>query len=118
MQLSSSMTTMPPEPMDGTQLRQRLVVHRVSNISLGMQPPRAAGLHRLDVAAVGAAFAHIVDEGLERRAQRHLHQARVGHLAHERKHFGAGALGAAGLSEPGRTLIDDGRHVCTRSRRC
>ena len=48
----------------------------------------------------GAAFAHVVDEGLERRAQRHLHQARVAHLAHQREDLGAGALGAAGLAEP------------------
>jgi hypothetical protein len=62
MQLSSSITTMPPEPMIEPSLpsfrSRRRVEHLVRNASAG----RAAGLHRLDRVAAHAAFADVVDE--------------------------------------------------------
>ena len=63
------------------------------------------------MAAIGAAFADIVDEGFERRAKRHFDQAGVGDLADQREHLGAGALGAAGLGEPGGSFGHDGGDV-------
>ena len=97
---------------DGAELRQGLVVHRgVEHLLRDAAAGGAAGLHGLDVLAVAAAFADVVDEGLERRAQRHLHQAGVVDLADQREDLGAGALGAAGLGEPGRALGHDGRDV-------
>ena len=68
-------------------------------------------MHRFDVTAAGGAFADVVDEALERSAKGHFDEAGVLDLADERKHFGAGALGAAGLSEPLRTAADDGGDV-------
>ena len=62
---------------DGAELRQGLVVHRgVEHLLRDAAAGGPAGLHGLDVLAVGTAFAHVVDEGLERRSQGHFHQAR------------------------------------------
>ena len=51
----------------------------------------SAGLHRLDVVAVHAAPADVVDELAERGAQRHFHQAGVLDFADQREHLGARA---------------------------
>jgi len=39
MHVSSSMTIMPPEPMIGAELGERLVIDRRVEVFLGMQPP-------------------------------------------------------------------------------
>ena len=84
---------------DGAELRQRLVIHRgIEHLLRDAAARRAAGLHGLDLLAVAAAFADVVDEGLERRAQRHFHQAGVVDLADQREDLGARALGAAGFA--------------------
>ena len=81
-------------------------------MSAGMQPPEGPPVcTALIVAAVRAALADVVDELRERRAERHLDEARAVHLADQREDLGARALGAAGLGEPGRALGDDRRDV-------
>ena len=90
MQLSSSMTTMPPEPMMEPSCAEGLVVHRgVEHLVRDAAAGRAAGLDGFDGAAVGAAAADVVDERLERRAERHLDQAGVLDLADQREDLGA-----------------------------
>ena len=63
---------------------------------------RAAGLHRLDRAAVGHAAAHLLDDVPQRRAHRHFDQAGVANLAGERKDLGPLALLGADAGEPAR----------------
>ena len=97
---------------DRAELRERLVVdRRVEHVGGDAAARGPAGLDGLDVAAVGAALADVVDELGERRAERHLDEAGAVHLADQREDLGARALGAAGLGEPGRPLRDDGRDV-------
>ena len=97
---------------DGADLRQALVVDgRVEHLDGDAAAGGPAGLHGLDAAPGDRAFADVVDEALERRAQRHLDEAGVLHLAHQREDFGSGALGAAGFSKPSRAAGDDGRDV-------
>ena len=97
---------------DGAKLRQALVIdRRIQHLDRNAAARGPAGLHGLDAPAVHRALAHVVDEVLQRRAQRHLHQAGVLDLAHQRKHFGSGAFHAAGLGKPRRTAADDGRDV-------
>ena len=97
---------------DGADLGEAFVVdggveHLHGNAAAG----GSAGLHGFHAAAGRGAFADVVDEALERRAQRHFDQAGVLHLAHQREDFGAGALGAAGFGKPGGAARDDGRDV-------
>ena len=93
-------------------LREALVVdRRVEHLDGNAAAGWAAGLHGFYAAAGDSAFANVVDEALERRAQRHLHQAGVLHLAHQREDFCARALGAARFSKPGGAASDDGRDV-------
>ena len=97
---------------DRAQLRERLVVdRRVEHLGRDAAAGGAARLHGLDVAAVRAALADVVDEARQWRAQGHLHEARGLHLADQREDLGAGRLGAADLGEPGRAPRDDGGDV-------
>ena len=97
---------------DRADLGQRLVVDgRVEHVQRDAAAGGTAGLHRLDLAAVGGAAADVVDELGQGRAQGHLHEAGVLDLAHEREDLGAGALGRAGVAEPGWSAGHDGRHV-------
>lgn len=97
---------------DGAELHEGFVVHRGIEHFLGdAAAGRTAGLHGLDLAAGGAAFADVIDESLERSAEGHFDEAGIGHLADQGEDLGAGALGAAGLAEPGGSLGDDRRHV-------
>ncbi len=70
-----------------------------------------ARLYGLDLPAGHASLADVVDEGLERRPQRHLNQAGVMHLADEGEYLRSGTLWAAGFREPRRALRDDGSDV-------
>ena len=97
---------------DRADLRERLVVDgRVEHVERDAAARGTAGLHGLDLAAVRGAAADVVDELGQRRAEGHLDEAGVLDLAHEREDLGAGALGAAGLAEPGRAAGHDGRDV-------
>ena len=61
---------------DRAELGERLVVDgRVEHVRRDAAARRAAGLHGLDVAAVRAALADVVDELGERRPERHLDEA-------------------------------------------
>ena len=71
----------------------------------------AAGLHRLDGAAGGAAAAHFVNDLGERDAHRHFDQAAVADFAHDRKHLRAFALLGAQRRERRRAVGDDPGHV-------
>ena len=63
---------------DRAELAQRLEIdRRVEHVVRDAAAGRAAGLHRLDVVAVHAAAADIIDELAERGAERHLDQAGV-----------------------------------------
>ena len=86
---------------DGADLREGFVVDgRVEHFDGNAAARGSAGLHGFDAAAGDGAFADVVDEALERRAERHFDQAGVLDFADQRKDLGAGALGAAGLCKP------------------
>ena len=63
------------------------------------------------MAAANCAFADVVDEALEGRAEGHFDEAGVLDFADEREDLGAGTFGAAGLRKPGGSAADDGRDV-------
>ena len=89
----SSMTIMPPEPMIEPSCGERLVVdRRVEQVGRDAAAGGAAGLHRLDRAAVGDAAADVLDDLPQRRPHRHLDQAGVAHLAGQREDLRALAL--------------------------
>ena len=103
MQEVSSMTIMPPEPMMEPTLRQRFVIHRQIQVLLGNAAARrAAGLHGLELLAVGNAAADIVDDFAQRDAHGHFDQAGVGDPAGQGEDLGALALFRADDGEPGR----------------
>src|ERR1035437_7574374 len=68
-------------------------------------------LHGFYAAAGHGSFSDVVDEALQRSSQRHLHQAGVLNLAHQRKDLGPGTLLAAGLGKPSRAARDDGGDI-------
>ncbi len=77
-----------------------------------MQPPEGPPVcTALTRRPADRAFADVVDEALERRAEGHFNEAGVLDFADQREDLGAGALGAAGLGKPGRAAADDGRDV-------
>src|SRR5438552_365159 len=112
MQLSSSITTMPPDPMIDPSLLQILVVHgRVEHFVRNTSAGGPAGLHGFYLAFSNGAFSDVVDESFEGRPERHLDQPRVFHLADEGENFCACTFWASGFGEPGGTASNDGSDV-------
>ena len=76
MQLRSSMTIRPPEPMIEPMLREAFVIDRdVQMFGGDTAAARAAGLRRLVGVAVGDAAADVKDDLAQRDAHRHFDQA-------------------------------------------
>ena len=69
---------------DGADLSEAFVIDRgVKHLHRNAAAGGSAGLHGFYAAAGRSAFADVVDETLQRRAQRHFDQAGVLHLAHQ-----------------------------------
>ena len=98
MQVVSSMTIMPPEPMIAPACIERVVVDRQVEVLRGQAAAgRAAHLHRLEVPVARDAAADVEDDLAQRDAHRHFDEAGVGHLAGQGEDLGAlAALGADG----------------------
>ena len=112
----SSMTIMPPEPMNEPTLDERLVVDRhVEELGRDAAARRAAGLDRLERAGRPTIPPPMSNDDLAQgRAHRHLDQAGVDDLAGQREDLGALALLGADGGEPVAAVADDRRDVGER----
>ena len=112
MQVSSSTTIMPPEPIVAPAAVSESKSTGVFSAEAGQTAAqRAAGLHGLELLAVGDAAADVEDDLAQRDAHRHFDQAGVVDLAGQGEDGGAGRLlGADGLEPLGALQDDLGRH--------
>ena len=91
MQLSSSMTIMPPEPIMEPIAVSVVVLNRNIQLRSGdAAAGGAAGLHGLELLAVGDAAADIVNDVAEGGAHGDFHQTGVVDLAAQGEDLGAG----------------------------
>ncbi len=95
---------------------QRLVVDRQCRAALGRDAAarRAAGLHRLELAAAGDAAADLDDDLAQRRPHRHLDQPGVRDLARPARRPWSPCSSRCRCREPAAAVADDGRQ-CWRS---
>ena len=112
MQVVSSTTTMPPEPIMEPAATRLSKSMGSSSSEGGRQPPGGpAQLHGLELAARQHAAADVEDDLAQSGAHGHLDQPAVHHLAGEREDLGALAGGGAHGGELLGAVVDDPGHV-------